>query len=238
MLANGTATVGGLVVGGDYQGLGIVRSLGRRGVPVAVLDDERSIARFSRYTTTARRVASLREEERTVEEVMAFGRRHKLDGWVLYPTREETVSAFSRYRDELSTMFRVPTPPVDVIRWAWDKRNTYARAEELGIPVPRTWYPERAEDLAAIDGEPPFAVKPAIKEHFVYATKAKAWRADSREELASRFADAQRLVGPGEVMVQELVPGNGDQQFGYCAMFKDGRSVAGMVVRRRRQHPP
>lgn len=43
--------IGALVVGGDFQGLGIVRSLGRQGVPVCVIDDEASIARFSRYAT-------------------------------------------------------------------------------------------------------------------------------------------------------------------------------------------
>ena len=44
----------------DYQGLGIIRSLGRRRVPVCVVDDERSIGRFSRYTTHAVKVADLR----------------------------------------------------------------------------------------------------------------------------------------------------------------------------------
>ncbi len=39
---------GAVVVGGDFNGLGIVRSLGRRGIPVCVIDDERSIARHSR----------------------------------------------------------------------------------------------------------------------------------------------------------------------------------------------
>ena len=41
------------------------------------------------------------------------------------------------------------------------------------------------DEVKMIDGEPPFAVKLAIKEHFIYATKAKAWRADSKEELAA-----------------------------------------------------
>ena len=43
--------VGGVVIGGDYQGLGIVRSLGRRGIPVCIIDDEHSISRYSRYAT-------------------------------------------------------------------------------------------------------------------------------------------------------------------------------------------
>ena len=43
--------VGAVVVGGDYQGLGIVRSLGRHKVPVCIIDDEYSISRFSKYAT-------------------------------------------------------------------------------------------------------------------------------------------------------------------------------------------
>jgi predicted ATP-grasp superfamily ATP-dependent carboligase len=39
-------------------------------------------------------------------------------------------------------------------------------------------------------------------------------------------------------MVQELIPGDGNQQFAYCAFFKEGRAVGSMTVRRRRQHPP
>ena len=38
---------GAVVIGGDYQGLGIVRSLGRQGIPICILDDEHSISRYS-----------------------------------------------------------------------------------------------------------------------------------------------------------------------------------------------
>jgi D-aspartate ligase len=236
--ATGAERPGAIVVGGDYQGLGIVRSLGTRGVPVCVIDDERSIARYSRYATHAVACDDLRDEGRTVGTVLAAGRRLGLHGWVLYPTRDETVAAFARHRSALREHFRVPTPSWDVVRRAWDKRETYALAADLGISVPRTWYPSHAGELANVDGAPPFAVKPAIKEHFVYATKSKAWRADTTAELAERFEAAAEIVEPGEVMIQELIPGGGEQQFAYCAFFKQGRPVAKMVVQRSRQHPP
>ena len=98
-------TVGAIVVGGDYQGLGIVRSLGRQKVPVCVIDDERSIAYFSKYTTHAVKVPSLRDEKKTVDHLLEIGKRLNLRGWVLYPTREETVAAFSRYRSSLPPNF-------------------------------------------------------------------------------------------------------------------------------------
>lgn len=228
---------GGIVVGGDYQGLGIVRSLGRHGIDVVVIDDERSISRHSRYTRATVRVADLRDEEATVAALLELRQQHTVDGWVVYPTREETVAALSRHRDQLAGHFRVPTPHWDVVRWAWDKRQTYELADQLGIPAPRTWHVREAHELRSVDGRPPFVVKPAIKENFVYATKCKAWRADDHAELEDRFKAAERVVGPGEVIIQELIPGNGQAQLAYCAFFKEGAAPASMIVRRLRQHP-
>jgi D-aspartate ligase len=231
-------TVGAVVVGGDYQGLGIVRSLGRQGVPVCVVDDEHSISRFSRYSTQFVKVADLRDERRAIDGLVEIGKRLSLHGWVLYPTREELVAAFSRNRTELSELFRVPTPEWDSVQWAWDKRNTYLLAERLGIPTPRTYYLDHIDQLSQLDGvTPPFVIKPAIKEHFVYTTKAKAWCANSHSELKALFQKASGLVGPGEIMVQELIPGGGSQQFSYCAFFRDGQAAGKMVALRRRQHP-
>src|SRR5438034_7537091 len=84
-------TVGAVVLGGDYQGLGVVRSLGRKGIPVCVIDDEPSVARHSRYASLAVRVPRLREEAEVVNRVIEVGERLGLQGWVLYPTRDEIV---------------------------------------------------------------------------------------------------------------------------------------------------
>jgi D-aspartate ligase len=236
--ATSTAPIGAVVIGGDYQGLGIVRSLGRHNVPVCIIDDEQSIARFSRYSAHAVKVASLRDENETVRTVLDIGRRLDLRGWVLFPTRDETVAAFGRHRPRLSEFFRVPTPEWNTTQWVWDKRNTYRLASRLKIPTPCTWYPLDVADLDKILADPPFVVKPAIKEHFVYATKSKAWRANNRAELRELFLRAVALLGAGEVMVQDLVPGDGQQQFAYTGFFKGKQPVGSMVVRRTRQHPP
>jgi D-aspartate ligase len=234
----GVRGTGAVVVGGDYQGLGIVRSLGRHGIPVCVIDDERSIARYSRHATHAMRVPNLRDEARCIDTLLEVGRRLGLDRWVLYPTRDETVTAIARHRSLLAERYRVPTPDWETVKWAADKRNTHRLTRELDIPSPRTWHPKSIGDLAEIDVDGGVAIKPAIKERFIYATKAKAWRADTKAELSDRFQQAAEIVGPGEVMVQELIPGDGRHQFAFCAFFKAGESIGCMVARRRRQHPP
>jgi predicted ATP-grasp superfamily ATP-dependent carboligase len=226
-----------VVIGGDYQGLGIARSLGRHGVPVCVLDDERSIARASRHVQRFVRVADLRDERSAMDALTAAGSQFDLDGWVLFPTRDETVCALARHRDELATRFRVPTPGWAAVRSCWDKRETYRLAGQLGIAHPRTWVPEDPSATAAIDGPGPYVVKPAIKEHFFYATRAKAWRAEGPRDLPDLVRRAVDVAGAGEIIVQELVPGGGEEQYSYCAFVKGGRALASMTVQRRRQHP-
>ena len=133
----------------------------------------------------------------TAAVLLDAGRRLGLDGWVLYPTRDETVAAISRHRAALTEMFRVPTPEWSTVRWASDKRETYQLAARLDIPTPRTWYVDELAQLDAIEGDGPFVIKPAIKGDFFQTTKAKAWKAGDRAELVRRFEEGARLVGAG-----------------------------------------
>jgi D-aspartate ligase len=228
---------GAIVIGGDYQGLGIVRGLGRRGIPVCVIDDELSIARYSRYVTHSVSVPDLRNDDAIIRELLALGERLNLKGWVLFPTRDEVVAAIARRRSELTPWFRVPTPCWDVIQYVWDKRKTWELAQRLNLPIPATWNPKNAEELAQINAPFPLAVKPSIKEHFFYTTRAKGWSAGDSQELRDLFLKAQQIAGTDEILVQDQIPGDGTRQFGYCAFFKDGQAVGSMVSRRRRQHP-
>ena len=228
---------GALVIGGDHTGLGVARSLGCRGIPVVVLDDQLSVSAFSRYVTRLVRVEDLLDEQRTVDAILAAGKRYDLKDWVLYPTRDETVMAIARHRDELARFFRVTTPDWATVQWAWDKKNTYEMAEKLGIPCPKTFNPRRVEDLESLYPKLPLAIKPAVKEHFFYATKAKAWRAETPEELRNLYLRASRQIRGEEILVQEIIPGGGNCQFSYCAFFRDGSAPATLTAVRSRQHP-
>jgi predicted ATP-grasp superfamily ATP-dependent carboligase len=228
---------GALVIGGEHPGLGIARSLGQRGIPVYVVDDQLSVSSFSRYTKRFVRVKDLRDERKTVETVLDVGRRFRLRNWVLFPTRDETVVAFSRYRAELSEFFRVPTPAWDTVKWAWNKKNTYDLAEKLNIPCPKTFSPQSEDEIEVLRSKLPLAIKPAVKENFFYATGAKAWRAQTIDELRQIYRQAMRYISPQEILVQQIIPGDGSHQVSYCAFFRNGQAHSSLVARRARQHP-
>ena len=229
--------VGAIVIGGEHPGLGIARSLGRRGIPICVIDDQHSVSQFSNYVTRVVRVKDLRDENKTVDSVLEVGQRYGLKGWVLFPTRDETVAAFSRHRDRLAEFFRVTTAGWETVRWAWDKKNTYDRAAELGIPIPHTYNPRTEREIAALYSRLPLALKPAVKENFFYATGAKAWRAETPDQLNDLFRKAIRQIRPEEILIQEIIPGDGQRQYSYCAFFRDGEAHGALVAKRLRQHP-
>lgn len=232
-----TKIPGALVVGGDHPGLAVVRSLGRRGIPVVVIDDQLSVSRFSRFANRVIRVPDLLDEQAAVGAIIEVGKRFQLDGWVLFPTRDETVAAISRHRDELQRIFRVTTPEWEIVQWAWDKNNSYCLAERLGIPVPGTWTVGKADELERLYPRLPLAIKPAVKENFFYATGSKAWRAETPAQLRELYELALRQIRTEEIMIQEIIPGNGHQQYSYCAFFRDGKAHSTLVARRCRQHP-
>src|SRR5438876_11462162 len=106
-------SVGAVVIGGDHPGLAIARSLGRRGIPVYVIDDQYSISKFSRYTTRVVRAADLRDPQKTVDSVMEIGHRYGLKDWVLFPTGKKREMASRRNRERLARSFRLTTPEWD-----------------------------------------------------------------------------------------------------------------------------
>jgi len=228
---------GALVVGGDHPGLAIARSLGRHGVPVYIVDDQYCISSCSRFAKKVIRVESILDERKTVDAVLAVGREHNLKDWILFPTRDENVAAFSRYRSELAQFFRVTTGPWESVEWAWDKKKTYELAEELGIPCPKTFNPKSIEEIPALYPRLPLAIKPAVKENFFYATGAKAWRADTPEQLRSLYEKAIRQIKAEEILIQEIVPGGGIEQYSYCAFVQKGIPQCVLTARRARQHP-
>lgn len=227
---------GALVIGGDYRGLGAVRSLGRHGVPVWVLTGEHRLAGASRYVQR-----SMPFPETTDDEQVAFlcnlAREHDILGWVLFPSGDEAAAMIARNHAILSRYYVLTTPPWDSLRWAYDKRLTYTMAQDLGLAAPRTYYPSSLEELSCLELEFPVLLKPAYKREINEFTHSKAWQVENWAELLARYSEASDLVEPEAIMVQELIPGGGEAQYSFGALCKEGRPVASIVARRTRQYP-
>ena len=231
------STAGAVVLGGDYRALTVVRSLGRRNVPVWVIAEEQAIAGTSKYAHRTVRSPNLESEAAATAHLIDLARRNNLSRWTLFPTTDEHAALIARNQHELSTVFRIVTSPWKKLQCAYDKRLTYRRAMEIGIDQPRTWYPADRQDLNRLDLEYPVILKPAIKATVNRFTEDKAWKVRDRAELLARYDEATALIDRSLVVVQEIIPGGGEHQFSFAALCIDGHPLASLVARRRRQYP-
>lgn len=228
---------GALILGADYRALGAARSLGRRGVPVWMLAERgEPLATVSRYTQH-RMCWPRPDAEARLGFLGELAVMRDLAGWALIPSADTTAAMVARGHDELSQHYALTTPPWDVVRWAYDKRLTYALAEQVGVPRPGTVCVGQGFQPASVSMSFPAVLKPAVKEESNALTNAKAWRVDDRDELERRFREACELIDPELLILQELIPGGGEAQFSYAALCRDGEPLASLTARRTRQYP-
>src|SRR5438552_1593302 len=229
--------IGALITGADYRGLGVVRSLGRRGIPVCVLKRPgHRLAAVSKYARNSE-VWPSGDEARGVDFLLDLAGRKGLKGWVLIPTDDEVVGLVARHHDVLAKQFRLTVPPWGKLSWFCDKRQLNKLARELKVDQPWTVYPRDREEVTQLRCSFPLIIKPALREAYNPLTAAKAWRVDDRASLIARYDEARSMIAPELIMIQEVIQGWGEAQFSYAALCQDGRPLASVVARRTRQYP-
>lgn len=217
--------------------LGIVRSLGRAGVPVIACDhDPRALGLLSRYARPALTADPLTEPGRFVDDLAALGRTLPERG-VLFATHDEAIAAIGPREQELSAWFARPWSPWAAMERIMDKGHQHAAAREAGFPVPATVQPRDEADVRAAGRELRFPVilKPRYAPEFRRRFRAQVLQAETPEELLRRYADA----APYGPQVSEVIPG-GDDRLWTLGSYRDaaGRPLASFTGRKLAQWPP
>ncbi|MEU6958543.1 ATP-grasp domain-containing protein [Streptomyces chrestomyceticus] len=166
-------TVPGLIVKiGDYPlhhgGVGAIRSLGRLGVPMyAITEDRFTPAATSRYLhgrcvwpTTGRE-----EPQRLVEVLLRIGKRIGRPA-VLIPTDEEAAVLTAEYADVLSGHFLFPRTVAGLPRRLASKQGLYELCVEHEIPSPASAFPESLSDIEQFAARARFPVVAKNREAF------------------------------------------------------------------------
>lgn len=138
----------------DHGGLGIVRSLGRAGVPVdAVVESSSTPTSRSRFLRTPFVWPTTGAESRTelLDDLVGIGQR--LDRTpVLIPTDDEAATLVSDNREALRPYFRLLVPRPGLAGRVASKRGLYETCVQHGTDTPAARFPTtRADVLAAAD---------------------------------------------------------------------------------------
>ncbi len=233
-----TALPGVVILGSEYQALGLLRQLSQSGIGCALVDqDARGVALFSRHRCQFHHAPAY-ESDSFWPWLVQLAKDNGYVGWVTIATDDEQVRQLAMHHDEARSLFRYAGLPWSAYRMIYDKRLAYPWADRLGARVPRTYLPASRSDLPGPEWHYPSIVKPAVKRAYSHHTKKKAIRVENRGELERVLGDTLAGVPIEDLVFQEIIPGDGTNQWSYAGFFVEGRPVAAYTACRRRQHPP
>jgi predicted ATP-grasp superfamily ATP-dependent carboligase len=231
------AKSGAVILGIEYQALGLLRQLSGQRIPCVLVDqDSWGPARFSRHSARVRRCPPY-ESDAFWPWLVNLQQEEKLDGWLLITTDDEQVRQLALNINDVKQRFRYYGPDWSSYEKLYDKRLNYLWCVENGIAAPRSFVPMHRNDLPG-DLAYPFIIKPAFKRNFKKCTKAKAVCVHSEAELRGLLNGLFANLDVTELLYQEIIPGGGSQQWSYAGLFVRGEPVAAFTACRQRQHPP
>lgn len=224
-----------VVVGGGLNALGVVRSLGGAGIPVAVISKPAEAeATRSRY---ARRNVAVQDYTRLPDELLALAAR--LGGRpVLLLTEEEAVRVVSEARDRLKDSFRFRFGPHDTMLRLTHKEGVQQLSEQHGLPIPRAVRLRDSVDLGLLDKlRYPCVLKPGLKHGGYGARFKKAYVVASAAEARCLFEEIAPVLP--DLVVQEWIVGSDDAIY-FCLQYigEQGCAVASFTGRKLRAWPP
>jgi len=226
-----------IVIGGHFQGLGAIRALGMQGVAVTLVDSEPNIGRFSKYVTHFFKSPPVTAHEAFLSFLIDKAERHDLKGAVLYPINDETVAFLSKNHPILQKYFTLWTPDWPAVEPLYHKGMGYQLAERIGLPIPKTEYPENLEDVRQYRGPFPALIKPAVMRSFFTQTGQKVFTAENPDALVAAYQRALQFIPSDEILIQEMIPDVSDNLYSFCPLFDGEKVLARIVAKRLRQHP-
>ena len=183
-----------LVMNTHITGLAVTRSLGRAGVPVLGLDDERGgLGQHSRHLAGLGLVPGPTVDggSALADHLEALGPSFA-EPPVLMPTNDDWVLALARHRERLEPHYRYPFAAYDVVQRALSKTDLYRTCEALGVEIPQTWYLDegRSPEQVATEVDYPCVLKPDDSRGFYGAFRAKVFVVDTPAAFVERCAAA------------------------------------------------
>ncbi len=227
-----------IIISAHTVGLGVIRALSALEMPRIVLSyDHADMGRASRHITT---LIDCPHPENDPAAFLAFLLRlaQIYPGAMLLPASDASLAAISRHKTELSAVYQVACTDWSITEQYIDKKRTYALAEEIGVPAPRTSVPQSEAEASAYADTAmyPCLVKPCQSHRYFEVFHRKMVRAANPAELLGAYREAAQA--DLEVVLQEFIPGGDECGVNYNAYFWNGQPLAEFTAQKWRNAPP
>lgn len=228
-----------IVLGMTETGLGVARSLGRKGIKVLGLDFKKDIGFYSRYVKGFICPHPLETEKKFIDYLIKLGNQFDSKP-VLFITSDDFLVVVSKNRDLLNEHYLFNIPKASLLDSIINKYSQFDLASKADIGVPTTFVPQHPGKAIEMATGLRF---PA----FVKAIDVNTWRksisgtvkgfiASNQEELLEILESLSKQNVKS--IVQEVVQGPDTNHFKVCCYFSEkGALLLSFTLQKLRQNP-
>lgn len=220
-------------------GLGIARSLGRKGITVYGFDFKKDVGFYSRYTKSRICPHPLKQQEEFIEFLIEFAKKCNKKP-ALFIASDNFLLSVSRNREKLKFYYLFNLPDDKIIESIFDKYEQYKLAKNAGIPVPKTIYPESKNDLDKVQNSLRFPVFIKAKDVNFWRNKIsgtlKGFIAKNKDELITIFDEL--FDKDVRAIAQEIIKGPDTNHYKICSYISiSGEFKLNFTLQKIRQNP-
>jgi predicted ATP-grasp superfamily ATP-dependent carboligase len=228
---------GAIIIEGHVQGLSNTRSLGEMGVPVYVVDKTNCIARYSKYCNKFFQCPDF-DSDAFADFLIALGKTEPIQDWVLIPSNDHAVYTIAKHKDQLTKVYKVITPDLDIVHQIYDKVKLINLAVKIGVPVPATQTFQNINDGLGIGLKFPVITKGRNGLSFYKTMGKKAVLANDAKELRTQLSLVDEQMPIEQAFTQELIPFDGQNKtLSFTAFCVQGEIKAHWTGVKLREHP-
>ena len=217
-----------------YNGLALIQSLGRKGIPVYALDTQRSIGTRSKYAQYVQVADPLYDERLFIDQLIKLS--NKVNGKpLLLPTNDHWSEAISKNKVLLSKYCGVAASDILVAELLLDKEKFAFWCMDKNITVPKTFSINKfyTKD-SGIDF--PVAIKANSRRRSSDGVNSKEWASKAdylRFNICRSPDDVNKYIAIAEensipVFLQQLVRGRSDSMR-TIGVFSNSGAVKGIL---------
>jgi D-aspartate ligase len=220
--------------------LGIIRSLGRMGVPVyGLVKDRFTPAAVSRYLTGAFvwHTRALKAQEFTdgMDAIYELLSRRA----VVIPTDDLTAILLAEQSPYLEQHFVLPQQIRMLPRLLANKKELYLLCKRLGVPCPHTCFPSSTTDLDDFTKRADFPIVVKAAEPWLVPRAVRTTAiARTREQLHQMYRSATSHVTPTLILQEYIAPEYGEDWFYHGYSSASSGCCVGFTGRKFRSYPP
>ncbi|MGD0534045.1 MAG: ATP-grasp domain-containing protein [Methanoregula sp.] len=226
---------GVLITGANsIKALIAIRSLGKKGIPVYTADSiNRALGSFSKYSkrfyTCPQPATDLSIFISVLQSTLKKNRCE-----VLIPVHSADTYVIAKYKSRFEPFAKVPLHDYTILANVNNKGYLMKVADELGFPIPRTYFVESFNELKTVSETITY---PAVIKLRESSSSIGLSYVHSKDELISKFkatTERFRLSSSNYPIIQEYIVGDG---YGVSLLFNKGDPRAIFTHKRIREYP-